>query len=308
MGSVYRDEILGWWYGTLPRGCELCMQGLKVVVFVTGLCGVNCFYCPLSLERRRVDAFYVDEERVEDLSDILDEIAFVRARGISITGGEPLHVIDRVVDIIELVKSVYGSRFHVHLYTTGLGASPTVFKTLERVGLDELRFHVVDEWVWKYVEIAVHNLSIDIGIEIPALPDMNAVLGVIERAARLGVKFVNLNELEVSETNIESLLLRGLRVGDDGRTVVGSADVAKRAVEFAAEQNLKVSVHFCPAVFKDRVQHRYRLLRKAITCAGPDMEVEDDGLLIKEGREFIPLFNSCAITIRNWGDRSGRED
>ena len=308
MGYVYRDEMLGWWYGTLPRGCELCMRGLKVVVFVTGVCGINCFYCPLSLERRRVDAFYVDEERVEDLSDILDEIAFVRARGISITGGEPLHVIDRVVDIIELVKSVYGSGFHVHLYTTGLGASPTIFKALERVGLDELRFHVVGEWVWKYVEMAVHSLSIDVGIEIPALPKIDMVLRVIERAAGLGIKFVNLNELEVSETNMEKLLLRGFKISSDGRTVVGSADVAKRAIEIAAEQNLKVSVHFCPAVFKDRIQHRYRLLRKAITCAEPGVEVEDDGLLIKEGREFIPLFNSCAITIRNRGDRSGRED
>jgi len=308
MGYVYKDELLGWWYGVLPRGCELCMRGLKVVVFVTGVCGVNCFYCPISLERRRVDAFYVDEEKVEDLSDILDEIAFVRARGISITGGEPLHVVDRVVDIIELVKSVYGSKFHVHLYTTGLGASPTVFKTLERAGLDELRFHVVDEWVWKYVEMAVHNLSIDVGIEIPALPNIDAVLRVIERAARLGVKFVNLNELEVSETNVESLLLRGLKVSSDGRTVVGSADVAKRVIEFAAERNLKVSVHFCPAVFKDRVQHRYRLLRKAITCAEPGVEVEDDGLLMREGKEFIPLFNNCASTIKSRGDRSGGED
>ncbi len=308
MGSVHRDDVLGWWYGSLPRGCELCMKGLKVVVFVTGICGVDCFYCPISWERRRADAFYVDEEPVVEISDILDEIAFVGARGISITGGEPMQAIERVVEIIELVKSAYGTGFHVHLYTSGMGASRSVFKALERAGLDELRFHVVDEWVWKYIEMALQDLSIDIGIEVPAIPDLNTILNIIERADRLGVKFVNLNELEATETNIESLLLRGFRVGDDGRSVVGSAEVAKRAVELAAKRGLSVSVHFCPTVFKDSVQHRLRLLRKATTCVGPNESVTEDGLLVREGKEYIPVFEICATTIKRVSVyRGGRE-
>ncbi len=298
MGFVHRDDVLGWWYGSLPRGCELCMKGLKVVVFVTGICGVDCFYCPISWERRRADAFYADEEPVAEISDILDEIAVVGARGISITGGEPMQAIERVIEIIELVKSVYGSSFHVHLYTSGLGASRSVFKALERAGLDELRFHIVDEWVWKYIEMALQDLSIDIGIEIPAVPNLDRVLKVVERADRLGVKFVNLNELEATETNIESLLLRGFRVGEDGRSVVGSAEVARQAVELAAKRGLSVAVHFCPTVFKDCVQHRLRLLRKAIACAEPSDSVTEDGLLVREDKEYIPVFEICAMTIR----------
>ena len=73
MGYAYRVEgnsVIGYWYKDLPKGCKLCMKGAKAVIFITGICGLDCFYCPISVERRFVGALYVDEEKVFRLNEI----------------------------------------------------------------------------------------------------------------------------------------------------------------------------------------------------------------------------------------------
>ncbi|MEM4556059.1 MAG: radical SAM protein, partial [Acidilobaceae archaeon] len=101
-------------YG-LAKGCELCDLGSKAVIFVTGLCPEDCFYCPISPERWRLDVTYVNEERVYSLNDIVIEVNRMSALGAGITGGEPFIVLDRVVKIITTLKEHFGESFHIHL-------------------------------------------------------------------------------------------------------------------------------------------------------------------------------------------------
>ncbi|HRZ19884.1 MAG TPA: radical SAM protein, partial [Methanofastidiosum sp.] len=46
--SIKITDANSYYTGKLSKGCKLCIKGRKSVLFVTGLCGVNCYYCPLS--------------------------------------------------------------------------------------------------------------------------------------------------------------------------------------------------------------------------------------------------------------------
>ncbi|MEM0029207.1 MAG: 4Fe-4S cluster-binding domain-containing protein [Ignisphaera sp.] len=303
MDSVYRvegNDVIGYWYRGLSRGCRLCMKGSKIVIFVTGICGVDCYYCPISRERRSSEAFYVDEEKIHEITTIIDEASFVRAEGASITGGEPMQRYDLTIKIIQLLKDTFGQSFHMHLYTSGLGATKNAIKYLDVVGLDEIRFHIVNDSIWKLIEYAVKNTAMDVGIEIPAIPGNDEeIWRIVLRADRIGVKFINLNEMEVSETNLDRILFRGYRIAENGKTVVGSMETAKRILAKAIQNGISIPIHLCPAQFKDSIQQRARMLRKARMCANIDDKVTEDGMIIRGDEEMEPRLDVCAPLLRH---------
>jgi hypothetical protein len=269
-------------FGELPPGCRFCMMGGKVVVFITGLCDEKCFYCPVSRERLGRDVFYADEEPVSSIEDLLDEVDAIGAEGASITGGDPLIVPDRVEKLVKLLKSHYGGDFHIHLYTSGLYATTDVLRSLELAGLDEIRFHIVDERLGlNRIERALSVLKRTVvDVEIPMLPDrVEWTKNLILKLEKLGVSFINLNELEVSPTNIRALAIRGYRISAGKPVVKGSEEAALEIVEWAKRQGLNISVHYCPAAYKDRVQLRARMLRKAVRIAKPYQRITVDGML-----------------------------
>lgn len=294
---LHNYEILGTWYGELPEGCKLCVKGSKVVVFVSGFCGIECFYCPISFERKKPNAFYVDEESVRKLSEILDEICFVRAEGASITGGEPFQMYHITTKVINILKNVFGEKFHIHLYTSGFGATKNSIKYLDSLGLDEIRFHIIDDSVMKLVEFTAQETNMSVGIEIPAIPNFNWLWNIVVNAEKSGAKFVNINELEVSETNVDNIVIRGFKINENGKSVQDSAEIAKKIVYKAHEENLNISIHFCPSEYKDFIQHRNRLRRKSWTCSQPTDIVNDDGTIRRDNIDLIPLMKLCSDYI-----------
>ncbi|MEM0014246.1 MAG: radical SAM protein [Zestosphaera sp.] len=254
------DEV-GCWVGKLPKGCAQCIKGLKSVFFATGICGERCFYCPLSSHRKGSARNYINESLVRDERDILLEILASSSKGVGVTGGDPLIVADYVAEVIRLLKDNLGRRFHVHLYTTGKHLDEKVMNTLVNVGLDELRIHVTGTHSWEALRIALdHNL--DVGIENPAVPDFEGLKNMISEGVKFGVDFINLNEMEVSESNYLGIMSKGLRVNSDGLTVAGSRETALRVMAWVLEEGVPVNIHYCPARFKDMYQFRRRLIRR----------------------------------------------
>ena len=269
----------------LPEGCELCMKGMKLVVFVTGLCARSCFYCPLSRTRRGRDVVYANERPVASDEDLLREAEAMDARGAGFTGGDPLLKPERTLHFLKLLKHSYGEEFHVHLYTTpGRHLKKEVLRALAKAGLDELRLHPELGDLDGCVEAvrAASDEGLTVGVEIPAIPGhLDFFKRLAEAVEREGATFMTVNELEMNEENAFQLRARGFKIKQGSLSAVeGSEEVALGLLSFI-EELLSLNAHYCPARVKDAYQYRGRLRRMALRAARPYEEVTEDGLLRK---------------------------
>ncbi len=257
-----------------------------MVLFVTGLCRFRCFYCPVSARRNQKDLTYANERLVTCDEDVIDEARAIGAAGTGITGGDPLGVIDRTEHYVRLLKRTFGPDHHIHLYTHEPNGEK--LERLAHAGLDEFRLHI-PHYLWgslvgsgsAYREVLEQAPAWGIrrGVEIPVLPEKAAELRTLLGALdSLGIDFVNLNELEFSETNEEKLRDRGYEVeSGNGWGVRGSR---RQAQQIVREMRLRVPVHFCSSRFKDGVQLRQRLLRRAERTAPKFAHTTEDGTLV----------------------------
>jgi len=289
-----------------------------MVLFVTGLCRFHCFYCPVSPARNQLDVVYANERRVTADNDLLEEVRAIGASGTGITGGDPLGVVERVEHYVGLLKRAFGPGHHIHLYTHE--PNPEKLRRLARAGLDEVRLHI-PHYLWgsmtasggpgvayRSVLEQAPSWGLRRGVEIPVLPEKEAELRRLLRALeRIGVDFVNLNELEFSETNEANLLGRGYRTSEvDGWGVQGSRDVAQRLVR---DLRLSIPLHYCSSRFKDGVQLRQRLLRRAERTAPSFAERTPDGTIVVgvvEAIEGVDLGRWARRIARRLNVREGR--
>ncbi|MGY5874801.1 MAG: radical SAM protein [Candidatus Thorarchaeota archaeon] len=269
--------------GDLPQGCSLCTKGSKMVLFVTGLCDSSCFYCPLSSDKSGKDVVFANEMPVELDDNILYESDAIGGEGAGISGGDPLCQLERTIRYIRLLKGHHGSDFHIHLYTSESDIDTQVLSDLQDAGLDEIRFHPQSE-DWSGIENAI-RLGMNVGIEIPVIPgDIEALKATARRAEEIGVGFVNINELEASETNFSRLTALGMRLTDlASASIEGSADTAQELMNWATENLESLTIHFCSARFKDAVQMRNRLERRLERTIREFEERDDDDPLLVVG-------------------------
>ncbi len=277
---VKRTRYGSYLVGDLPEGCRLCTMGAKLVLFVTGLCGRRCFYCPLSPERKGRDVVYANERPVRLRSDILEEAHLMDALGTGMTGGDPLTKPARTLRFLALMKSEFGPEHHVHLYTAQSRISRALLASLRRRGLDELRFHATRAHRASIQRAA--GTGITTGVEIPALPErVEQMKAIATMADSAGCRFMNLNELEMCQSTSEAFRKRGLRlVSDVSMAVAGSIEAALEVAEFC-EENTSLNVHVCPSRLKDAVQLKNRLGRMARGVRRPYECIDEDNLLVK---------------------------
>ena len=277
----------------LPLGCKMCARGLKLVVLITGLCSAGCFYCPLSQKKQGKDRIFADEWELKDEDDtekLIKEAEYITAAGAGITGGDPLLVWKRTRKYITLFKDTFGKDFHIHLYTSGVKNEEHI-GDLVSAGLDEIRFHpLLKHWGNMKISPVVNGIKnaletgVDVAVEIPIIPKMqNQIFSLISWADDIGVKWVNLNELEFSETNAEKLKNKGFTVKDDiSAGVKGSQETAVYVLKQVAEkEDFEIGVHYCSSSFKDGIQLKNRITRRAKSVARDYEIISEEGTLIK---------------------------
>src|SRR5207245_2244997 len=133
--------------GVLPMGCIQCREGAKLVLFVTGLCDKECFYCPVSRDKMYRDVMFANERPIHigaggseeaRWAGLFEECELMGAKGAGITGGDPMVVPERVEAAVRALKTRFGAAFHIHLYTSCAFDIAWIAR-LKTAGLDEMR-------------------------------------------------------------------------------------------------------------------------------------------------------------------------
>ncbi len=293
----------------IAEGCKQCVLGRKSVVFVTGLCPKNCFYCPLSEQKKNKDVIFVNERQLKcqkskifehaqkqqfltnenDTGAIIEEVTACKSYGAGFTGGDPLVKIDRTCRYIKLLKKKFGKKFHIHLYTSPESISKERLKKLNSAGLDELRLHpdLIKDKFWNKVGLCTGYKFI-VGVEIPLIPRYEKQIKKLVDYFLPKINFLNLNELEISDTNACHLVERKFHTKDRlSYGVAGSEELGKKLLNYINTTYPKTNVHYCTCKLKDAVQLRNRLKLRAQNMKRKFDIVTKDGTFIR-GVIYLP--------------------
>jgi pyruvate formate-lyase activating enzyme-like uncharacterized protein len=225
----------------IPEGCRRCLAGEKVVLFMTGKCTRNCPYCSLSQNRKNSPILYANEKPCTSIQEVIQEAEESNATGAGITGGDPLINLQQTLEYAKALKSQFKD-FHIHIYLPTTLISEENMKSLSEC-IDEVRVHPFflqqeDKDIEKTIDEDISKIKIvgkffkreNIGWEMPIIPDKkDKIIQFIKKSSPF-IGFVNLNELELSETNLENLSQK-YNVNEDTFTVAGSR---KQAWKFSS--------------------------------------------------------------------------
>jgi len=289
--EIAETKHYSWKIGSMAKGCRLCVKGLKSVLFVTGLCPKHCFYCPISDKKRGRDIVYINEMPDAGIKEIIKEIKLCGSKGIGITGGDPLARIERVIKYIKALKKRFGKKFHIHLYTPLNLVDGKKLKKLYDAGLDEIRIHpdLNSKKEWEKIGLAL-NYKWRVGVEIPAVPGLKRETIEIINYLSGKIDFLNINELEVSDSNANSLVEKGfMPKNETSYGVKGSEELGLGLLEYIAKNRIKLNAHYCTTTLKDKIQLAKRIKRRAANIKKDYDILTKDGML-KRGAIYLSSF------------------
>ena len=198
---------------------------------------------------------YANETKIENIQELCNEIRLCSSKGMGITGGDPLMKLDRVVEYIKAAKKEFSKDFHVHLYCQMELVSENSLKTLHKAGLDEIRFHldVDDNKFWDRLTLAKKFIWKTV-VEIPVVPgkDYSKLLNFVNGK----VDFLNLNELEISDSEVCKLDEKGFETKNEFSYAISGSE--EHALEIL-KQHENMNIHYCTVLLKDEIQIPNRL-------------------------------------------------
>jgi len=268
--------------GILPKGCQMCVKGEKLVLFITTICPRTCWFCPLSDKRKNGDKVFVNEWQTNSKDDLISEVELCQSKGAGITGGDPLSVLSRTTSYIKFLKEKKGKSFHIHLYTSFNLVNEKSMKELYEAGLDEIRFHadLDDDKLWKNIDFAT-KFDWDVGIEIPMIPTKVEQIKKLCDEMSSKIKFMNLNEFEISDTNSEKMYENDMHEKSDiSHGIIGSLDAGEEILNYVRD-NYNFNVHMCSSSLKDKIQMQNRFKLRAESIKTEFDIVTDEGLLVR---------------------------
>src|SRR3989344_4323951 len=89
----------------IAEGCKYCVKGRKLVLFISGICKIGCYYCSLSEKRKNRNIIWANEIECNSIKDVIEEAKESNATGAGITGGDPLLFLDRTLRYAKALKN-----------------------------------------------------------------------------------------------------------------------------------------------------------------------------------------------------------
>jgi len=215
----------------------------------------------------------------------MEEARSSNSKGAGITGGDPLLFLERTIEYAKALKEEFGKSFHIHVYLPTKLVDREKLEKLSKY-VDEVRFHPeflcrkLDEKEAEEDMKKIHLASEfwkkeNIGIELPVFPDQKQEILSFILKIKENIGFANLNELELSETNMEDM--KKYKLEEGGYIISGSRDAGLWILQELDKTGIGLNVHLCTAELKDWHQYKNRLLQHEILPHGQRTE---DGTVI----------------------------
>ncbi|MBI2529730.1 MAG: radical SAM protein [Candidatus Diapherotrites archaeon] len=245
--------------GEPAGGCKLCLSAKVLPIYITFKCNKSCFYCPVLPKLQGRDIILTPYKEIKSAKGLLRIARHFSAA--SLSGGDPLCALKKTTETIKALKDNFGKKFYIHLYTNADLLNAKTAKRLADAGLDEIRLHSFDLGKFRIAKKYIPHA----GAEVVAVPGKKEkLLNLVLALDKLGIKFINLNELEVAELNLPEIKKRGYKIAE--KSIAGSDELGKFLVNEAKRRKLKISVHYCSvkeeADAAERRDRRYKKLAK----------------------------------------------
>ncbi len=267
---------------TGPRSpnCSRCNRGeLGPCIALTYECNKRCFFC-YRYENRDHPVQY-------DYDALVAHIAKNGFKGVAITGGEPLL---KYKDLCTYLAKLKPLGLHIHLYSNASLLTAERIKSLNRLGLSEIRFNLASRNYRLIPEVIQSKKYMRYTtIKIPVIPEhVNRVKALLVQLDALRCITVNLNELVVHPQNIRLFKRRKYYLKgeteipfyeESASPIFGSEEMALELIEFALTTLKHVSVHYCSYRAKAVYQQNTSRLRAAAEQQLPFETINKYGLL-----------------------------
>ncbi|PKN13848.1 MAG: radical SAM protein [Deltaproteobacteria bacterium HGW-Deltaproteobacteria-4] len=238
----------------LSPGCRACLEGNWSCLFITGNCNCRCFYCPTAQDVGGAPGTNnLDFPKTDDYVDYLARFGFT---GASISGGEPLLVLEKSLQYLRAIRRRLGDGVHLWLYTNGTLLTRDIARRLRDAGLDEIRVDIgATDYALDQLKLAVGIIP-HITVEIPAIPEEGDRLQEkLVEMADSGVNYLNLHQLRLTNHNYPQLAGRGYTyLHGESVTVLESELTALELLRYSLDHSLSLGVNYCSFVYKNRFQ------------------------------------------------------
>lgn len=261
-----KSKYSSYYLNDIAKGCKYCIKGEKLVLFISGVCNRNCYYCSLSKKRKNKDVIWANERICKTPNNAIKEAIESNATSAGITGGDAFLFMKRTLKYARSLKKRFGKSFHIHIYLPTKHLTESRLKQFSSC-IDEVRFH--PEFLSKKnsdIDKDINKIKLankfwkkeSVGIELPMIPEKKKQILDFVIKIEPFISFVNLNELELSETNF-NIMTKSYKFNDTGYVIKNSKNAGLWLLKKLKKHKTKLKVHFCTADLKNQYQYKNRL-------------------------------------------------